>query len=163
MLLTIPDPMLRKKAEPVDSLLDITSIADELSRVRQENQGLGIAAPQIGKSLRIINFMYRGREYTIINPVIKNRKGAQWVVESCLSIPNKLYKVKRAKTLTLLGKDIHGKPIKLKFREDESPVAQHELDHLDGILIDERGIFYGNSEVEQHNKIAFSEEKSYER
>jgi len=156
MLVTIPNPILRKKAKSVDSLLDITSIADELSRVRQENQGSGIAAPQIGESLRIINFVYRGREYTVVNPIIKNRKGAQQVVEGCLSIPNELYKVKRAQTLMLLGEDIHRKSLKLKCREDESPIIEHEIDHLNGVLIDEKGIFYGNKKVEERDKVAFS-------
>jgi len=157
MLVTVPNPILRKKARPVDSTLDITSIADKLSRIRQENQGLGVAAPQIGESLRIINFVYRGREYTVVNPIIKNRKGVQQVVEGCLSIPNELYKVKRAQTLTLLGEDIHRKSLKLKCREDESPIIEHEIDHLNGILIDEKGIFYGNKKVEEHDKVAFSE------
>ena len=142
MLKKVPDPILRKKAVPVTTMLDLSSITEEMSRVRQESGGIGLAAPQIGHSIRIINIVFRGKEYTIFNPYIQHKKGAIKMFEGCLSVPDGIYQVTRPQTLTLFGTDAHGKPIKLKCKyPEESATAEHEVDHLDGILIDKKGTF----------------------
>ncbi len=81
MLVEPTSAILRQKAHAVTPemmiqvrILEI--VAEELSRVRQENNAAGIAAPQIGEPIRMINFVYRGLEHTIINPVIKHKKGS---------------------------------------------------------------------------------------
>ena len=114
MLRKIPDPILRKKSKPVDTDLDLTPLFEEMSRVRQENYGEGIAAPQIGELLRVINFVYKGKEVTVVNPTIKHKKGAVMATEGCLSIPDFVYKVKRSESLTLFGEDTHGESVKFK-------------------------------------------------
>jgi peptide deformylase len=140
MLIKLPDKRLRQKAVPATTKLDLTNITEEMSRVRQENGGIGLAAPQIGQSVRIINIVYRGKEYTIFNPYIQHKKGAVKMFEGCLSVDG-VYQVTRPQTLTLFGTDSHGRPVKLKCKTpEESSVAEHEVDHLDGILIDKKGI-----------------------
>ena len=154
------DPILRQKALPVEeeeeAMEHAREVAEEMSRVRQENNGIGLAAPQIGEPLRIINAVLRGREYTIINPYIKHRKGAVKVQESCLSLGNKVYEVKRPQRLTLYGEDIHGRPLKFRCRDvHETSVVEHEVDHLDGILIDEKGTYCGTRAMDEKEKVAF--------
>ncbi len=161
MLRKIPDPILRQKCVHATTKLDLSNITEEMSRVRQESGGIGLAAPQIGHSVRIINIVFRGKEYTIFNPYIKHRKGAVYMLEGCLSVPDAIYRVKRPMTLTLFGEDIHGKPIKLKCKTyEESSVAEHECDHLDGILIDEKGVYFSPTKSgvdKEKDKLAWAE------
>jgi len=157
-LITVPNPILRQKAVPVTTKLDLTTITSELSRIRQELGGAGLAAPQIGHSVRIINVVFRGREYTIFNPYIQHRKGATKILEGCLSIPGTIYQVTRPITLTLFGEDARGNPIKLKCKTfEESAVMEHEVDHLNGILIDKRGKYFSTTGIEKKDKLAFGE------
>jgi len=160
MLIKDPDPTLRQKALPVEeeeeAMEHAREVAEEMSRVRQEHNGVGLAAPQVGELLRIITVMLRGREHTIINPHIKHRKGSIKVHESCLSLGNKVYEVKRPQRLTLYGEDIHGRPLKFRCRDvHETSVVEHEVDHLDGILIDEKGTYRGKTTAEEKGKVAF--------
>jgi len=155
-LVTIPDTRLRETASPVTNQ-DISELVEEMSRIRQENGGIGIAAPQVGELLRVINVLFRGREVTIVNPVILHKKGKQVIYEGCLSLPGKLYRTTKSQKLTVIGADIYGKQIKLKCREDEAPVLEHEIDHLDGIMIDEKGTLVAEFKPVVQDKLAFSD------
>ncbi len=159
--MSLDHPNLRKEAKEVDpTTTDFTNLIEELSRIRQEKNGLGIAAPQVGVSVRIINFVFRGSEYVVFNPYIKNRKGATRIVESCLSIPENLYKVRRSTSLTLHGIDRDGKSVKFKAAIAEAHLFEHEVDHLNGILIDVKGTFVGTySATKEETKLAFGEIK----
>ena len=135
-----------------------------MSRIRQELGGAGLAAPQIGHLVRIINVVFRGKEYTVFNPYIQHKKGAVKMFEGCLSVPDAIYRVKRPITLTLFGEDAHGKPIKLKCKTpDESALMEHEVDHLNGVLIDKKGEYCsptasGMKKLEEEKgKLAFGE------
>lgn len=153
-LISVPNPILRKKSKVVTVLpLDLV---EELSRIRQENYAAGIAAPQIGELLRIINFVYKGGEVTVVNPVIKHKKGAVWMEEGCLSIPDFIYKVKRPESLTLLGEDTHGDLIKLRCDVFHAYIVEHEVDHLNGILIDVKGKIIGKKGKRKVGKLAWS-------
>jgi len=156
MLRKIPDPILRKKSKPVDTDLDLTPLFEEMSRVRQENYGEGIAAPQIGELLRIINFVYKGKEVTIVNPIIKYKKGAVMATEGCLSIPDFVYKVKRSESLTLFGEDTHGNSVKFKCDVYHAHTVEHEVDHLNGILIDIKGTLIGTKNEGKVDKLAWA-------
>lgn len=156
-LLTVTNPILRKKSKAVSPTANLTPIVEELSRIRQENYAAGIAAPQIGELLRIINFIYKGREVTVVNPVIKHKKGAVWLEEGCLSIPDILYTVKRPESLTLLGEDIHRNSIKLKCDVYHAHTVEHEVDHLNGVLIDVKGKPSGRKGYRKVGKLAWSE------
>jgi len=129
-----------------------------MSRIRQENSGIGIAAPQVGESLCIINIVYKNKEYTIINPQIKQRKGSHFSFESCLSVPTYVYKVIRPLSLTLHGTDTRGDKIVLKCNADEAAMVQHECDHLRGKLISKHGIPVGKKE-ENKEKLAWANER----
>lgn len=158
-LIVIPNPILRKRASEVSPTerLWTSHLIDEMSRVRQEGGGIGIAAPQLGESLRIINIVFRGREYTIFNPIIKHKRGAVKILEGCLSVPD-IYRVTRPMSLTLTGEDMHGNPVKLKCRDvSECAVAEHEVNHLDGILIDKIGEYFSPKFSNAKDKLAFGE------
>ena len=159
-LVSLDHPSLRKEAKEVDpTTTDFTNLIEELSRIRQEKNGLGIAAPQVGASVRIINFLYRGREYVVFNPYITNSKGSTRLVEGCLSLPGNLYKVRRSTSLTLHGLDKDGKSIKFKADITEAHLLEHEVDHLDGILIDTKGKFFGTYTSKEGLKLAFGEQE----
>ncbi len=160
ILVSLDHPSLRKEAKEVDpTKIDFTNLIEELSRIRQEKNGLGIAAPQVGESVRIINFVFRGREYVVFNPYITNKRGATRLVEGCLSIPGNLYKVRRSTSLTLHGIDKNGKSIKFKADITEAHLFEHEVDHLNGILIDIKGKFFGTHKPKEETKLAFGDTK----
>ncbi len=148
---------MAKAVDPTTT--DFTNLIEELSRIRQEKNGLGIAAPQLGASVRIINFVYRGSEYVVFNPYLKNRQGATRLIEGCLSIPGNLYKIRRSTSLTLHGIDKSGKSIKFKADITEAHLFEHEVDHLNGILIDVKGKFFGTHNRKEETKLAFGEVK----
>ncbi len=158
-LVTSDTKSLRSKSLKVDVFgAELKNLADELSRIRQQYNGRGISAPQVGKNVRLIIMVYKGREVVVVNPVISNRKGSQTSFEGCLSLPSAVYGVKRPQTLTVTGQDIDGNPVKYKCNDYDAPVAEHEVDHLDGILIDKRGKFVGMREETPKDKLAFAGE-----
>lgn len=159
-LVPLYHPNLRKEAKEVDpTTTDFTNLIEELSRIRQEKNGIGIAAPQVGVSVRIINFVFRGREYVVFNPYITNKKGTTRIIEGCLSIPGNLYKVRRSTSLTLHGIDRNGKSVKFKADITEAHMLEHEIDHLEGILIDVKGKFVDTYTPKEGTKLAFGETK----
>jgi peptide deformylase len=157
-MILVNDPILKQKARSA-TMEEAKAIADELSRVRQEENGLGIAAPQIGKSLRVINVVYRGKELTLINPAIKCKRGTFTVMEGCLSVPDYNYIVKRPEHCIAYGTDLQGNEVKLRCELTEASLLCHEVDHLDGILISKIGI---KAELkvkkEPEDKVAFANE-----
>jgi len=118
---------------------DLKTLAEELSRVLNEKQGQGLAAPQLGELVRVFVMKYRGKDLVVVNPTLKHKKGAWKVVERCFSIPEKWYEVKRPQSMTLFGTDLDGGGIKIKCDHILSSVVEHEVDHLSGILIDKKG------------------------
>ncbi len=159
-LITLPDKSLRKKAHSCNPPYEpYQEVVEELSRIRQENYGAGMAAPQIGVPIRMINIVYRGVEYTILNPTIRHKKGAHKYEESCLSVPDYMYEVQRPESVTLFGVLMHGTDIRLKCVDEEVSLVCHEVDHLDGILIDKRGTVLREKEVEDKpDKLAWAED-----
>jgi peptide deformylase len=155
-LVKVPNVILRHVSRPVVDQ-DISELVEEMSRIRQENNGVGLAAPQVGVLLRVINIFIRGKEITIINPETTNLKGAQNVQEGCLSIPGKLYSVIRPVKITVTGTDIRGNKITIRCRADETPIVVHEVEHLNGILIDKYGKLVATFTPENKDKIAFGE------
>lgn len=148
-ILTIPNAILRQECQPVK---EIDSEALALAKDLRELMGvkhrglipIGIAAPQIGASLRM--FVYRDNPYssmqstlTIINPEIVYTKGAVTLKETCLSIPDKEFLVKRHKLVKIKGLGLDGKYHSYKGNGLIAQILLHEINHLDGILIDEIG------------------------
>lgn len=146
MQLELTDEKLYDVCQPVPEGTDVTPILEEMARILMQCEtGVGIAANQVGRTERII--LIRTREYRemVINPqIIKTQCGMVSSVEGCLSFPETLgdyaqpVTVQRHKQITLVGFNPKWKPIKIKLRGLPSRVAQHEIDHLDGITIYQR-------------------------
>jgi peptide deformylase len=136
------DPVLRKTAAPVKRISsETTALIKRMESVMREANGLGLAAPQIGTSLRII--VYDAHEgnglRVLINPKIISRSGEQTEPkEGCLSIPGLQGVVKRANDLRVLGFDERNRQVSRRVKGLEARVIQHEIDHLDGILFIDR-------------------------
>jgi peptide deformylase len=97
--------------------------------------GVGLAAPQVGVSLRIIVIgMPHDEVKALINPEIVKSLGKRLVEEACLSVPGYGGEIERSVSVTVKGHDRHGKEIRLKGRELLAQVLEHEIDHLNGIL-----------------------------
>jgi len=136
-ILKDPHPVLRQKAEAVEfsDAEFLTDLAEDMIEMMLMNKGAGLAAPQIGASIRMIVFAGRGKAWTMCNPKIVKKSGSSKAVEGCLSIPDKKVMVNRAKSITVKFQNTDGDEQRLKFKGDEARVIQHEIDHLNGILI----------------------------
>jgi len=130
------DPVLRQKAKRVSRIDKSIQrlIADMVETVQQAN-GVGLAAPQVGASLRVIVLQMPEEEpIAIINPKIVKRAGEQEVNEGCLSIPGYFGEMKRSASVTVKGQDRQGKAIRIKATGLMAEVLEHEIDHLNGTL-----------------------------
>ncbi len=142
-IIVYPDPILLVKSQPVEGINQyIRNILDEMVIIMVANKGIGLAAPQIGISQRLITVMVNSRLYQVVNPLIAWQNGKQSDVEGCLSIPNELYEISRAKEIVLQGLNPEGKEICVLVNDLRARVFQHEIDHLDGILINLKGKRY---------------------
>lgn len=149
-ILTIPNDILRQKCRPVEEIdATVKALAEELvALMGVKHEGLilvSIAAPQVGEPLRM--FAYRVNPHSsvpdtrvIINPVLSLKKEPVMMNETCLSIPGKEYLVSRHKIVKLRGTNIYGRYCSYKETGIVAQVFQHELNHLDGILIDDIGV-----------------------
>lgn len=137
-----PDRVLYQVAKPVTKPTQATcELVERMRRAMLAANGVGLAAPQMGVSERII--IYKLPEENeplrvVLNPKIIDRKGEQIGPEGCLSIPLLQGDVKRANEVILKGTDLQGKPFRRRASKFEARVIQHEVDHLDGILFIER-------------------------
>lgn len=131
-------PALRKVAEPVARIdSSIQALVENMKEVMRNARGLGLAAPQLGISKRILIYQMKEKEgvRVLINPQISSMSGEQTEPrEGCLSIPGLHGTVKRAKVLRVRGFDHRNRPVNRKVYELEARVIQHEVDHLNGIL-----------------------------
>jgi peptide deformylase len=138
---TVPDPILRKKTKRVTSIDRSIKklIADMRETLHADTGRVGLAAPQVGVSLRITVIGLPDEEdIVLINGVIARRKGQRLVAEGCLSIPGYVGEIYRAETVTAKGLDISGKEIRIKAEGLLSQALEHEIDHLDGKLYIDR-------------------------
>ena len=132
----LPDPVLRQKAKRVSAIDNsIQQLIDDMVETMQQANGVGLAAPQVGVSLRVVVVQMPGEEpIAIINPKIVKRAGERGVTEGCLSVPGYAGEIKRSVSVTVKGQDRQGKAIRLKATELMAEALEHELDHLNGIL-----------------------------
>ena len=127
--------VLRQKAKPVLEVNDtIRTLLDDMAETMYESEGVGLAAPQIGISRRIIVVDVGEGLLELINPRLLKGKGKQIGEEGCLSVPGYFAPVERYKTIFVEGLDRTGKPVQVKARDFMAVALQHEMDHLDGIL-----------------------------
>jgi peptide deformylase len=138
------DPGLRERSEPVEEIDDgIKDLVAGLVDTVDEAEGLGLAAPQIGVSKRVIVVVEpdndgRRKHHVVINPEIVSACGEDVNEEGCLSIPGIFAKVKRPQSVALKGLDPAGRDISIEAKGLMARAFAHEIDHLDGILFTDR-------------------------
>ena len=133
---TVPDPVLRKKAKRVKAIdKSVRKLINDMQETLQTACGVGLAANQVGYTLRLIVLNVPGIDCkVVINPEVLRRIGSRVVNEGCLSIPGYIGEIKRSELVRVKGQDARGKEIKLKADGLFAEVLEHEIDHLNGIL-----------------------------
>ena len=137
-----PDAVLRMRANEIEQFDDdLARLADKMAHLMRDAHGVGLAATQVGVLQRLFVFQARDEEdvTAIVNPEITKRSRSTEVAdEGCLSLQGVLVPVERASEVTIEGRDVSGAPLTLELEEMDARVVQHELDHLDGVLMLER-------------------------
>lgn len=130
------DLVLRQKAKRVPAIDgSIQSLIDDMVATMQQQGGVGLAAPQIGVSLRVVVIQLPDEEpIALVNPEIVKRSGEREVVEGCLSVPGYAGDIKRSVSVTVKGWDRQGKTVRIKATGLKAQALEHELDHLNGVL-----------------------------
>ncbi len=158
-IVTLPQAILRRKARKVtDFGPDFQALADDMVETMRVAPGVGLAAPQVGESLRLIVVEYGDEEdeelppklYVLANPEI-TRTSPEMVTgaEGCLSIPGVQGDVERFAAVTVKGLNRHGRPMTVKAKGWLARIFQHEIDHLDGILFVDRATKLWQAEEQQ--------------
>ncbi len=135
------DPVLRQRASVVDAIDGtLKQLADDMTQTMYEAPGVGLAAPQVGVQKRV--FVYDAGDgagpFTVVNPVISEARGEWTYEEGCLSVPGLSWPIVRPKEVHLTGYDLDGNELSVEADEFLARVFQHEVDHLDGVLLVER-------------------------
>ena len=149
----VGDELLRKKSRPVEVVDDkIRQLMDDMyETMKHADDGVGIAAPQVGVLKRVIVIDLGeegdGRVYKLVNPQIIKQKGEQVCREGCLSVPGVTGDVVRPKEVVVEALDENGKKVKIKATDLLAICLSHEIDHLDGVLfIDKATKIYDSDE-----------------
>lgn len=147
-IITLPHPILRRKARKVtDFGKDFQQLVDDMVETMRDAPGVGLAAPQIAVSERLIVVEFGDEEdedapqklYVLANPeIISASEEMVPGIEGCLSVPELVGEVNRHQSITVKGLNRHGKPAKIKAEGWLARIFQHEMDHLDGILYPDR-------------------------
>ena len=142
-IIKYPDQILRKSAKAViDSAFndELKQLAAEMAKIMYQDDGIGLAGPQVAKSLRIVVIgLGRGKYKTYVNPEITfSSKDKTITEEGCLSLPKIFGFVSRPKKVHVKFQDLEGNVLKEKLKGMEAVVIQHEIDHLNGILFIDR-------------------------
>jgi len=134
------DPALRMKAREVESFdSDLERLVERMTNLMHEAQGVGLAATQTGVLRRVFVFVHGEEDRVLVNPAITSRSEETEVDdEGCLSLRDVLVPVERSTAVTIEGLDEKGNELRLELELPTARVVQHELDHLDGVLIIDR-------------------------
>lgn len=161
------DPVLRQRARPVEQFDGaLKKLAQEMVAVMKAHNGLGLAAPQVGVSSRVIVFGYeptgpddelpRIPLTTVVNPqVTKFSQEKETMAEGCLSLPGLELPVTRSAGVTVVGQTLDGKSVSIKAKGLVARILQHEIDHLDGILFTDRAATIGSLRDYQYARVVF--------
>ena len=168
-IVTLPEPVLRRKAHPVNRIdKNLQTVIDDMVETMRDAPGVGLAAPQIGLSERLIVVEYYERDedeekenapkkvWAVVNPeIIKASEETLMGVEGCLSIPNLVGEVERHAMVHVKGLNRHGKPVKVKAEGWLARIFQHEIDHLNGVLFTDRAtrVWQPPQEVEPEQEV----------
>jgi len=130
------DPILRRKAKWVERISsEERGLLSSMAKIMYENEGIGLAAPQIGVDKRIIIVDTGKGLLKLINPQVIEEEGEDSLSEGCLSLPEIFVPVNRAKRIRIEGLNEDKKLVKLRIEGFLARVIQHEVDHLNGVLI----------------------------
>lgn len=137
ILIGADNPILRKKTTRVRRVTkDIKNLIKDMIETMKEASGVGLAAPQVGTSVRVCIATLDGKITPLINPEITSRSKETYIdQEGCLSLPNVWIDIPRSMEITLTYTDLKGKQQERKLTHFDARVVQHEVDHLDGVLI----------------------------
>lgn len=147
-IVTVPEEILRRKAHKVtDFGNDFQTLVSDMIETLRDAPGVGLAAPQVGISQRLIVVEYGDDDdesvpkklFVVANPeIIQTSDTEVEGIEGCLSIPDLVGSVYRFESVVVKGLNRHGKPVKIKAEDWLARIFQHEIDHLDGILYTDR-------------------------
>jgi len=163
-IITLPDPVLRRKARPVTAFDgNLQSLIDDMIETMREAPGVGLAAPQVNISERLIVVEYGEEEeaedgtvieqpkklFVMVNPeIVKASEEMETGVEGCLSIPGIVGEVDRHLSVQVKGLNRRGQPVKVKAEGWLARIFQHEIDHLNGVLFPDRATRLWKPETE---------------
>ena len=151
-IVTLPEAVLRRKAHAVTKVdKKLQTLIDDMIETMRQAPGVGLAAPQIGLSERIIVIEYFEREedeenedapttvWAVLNPeIVKSSEETVMGIEGCLSVPGLVGEVERHAAIQVKGLNRHGKPTKIKAEGWLARIFQHEIDHLNGVIFTDR-------------------------
>ena len=130
------DPVLRQEALPIENIDGrVVRMVKDMVPVMYEAEGIGLAAPQVGIQKRLLVYDMGEGPQTLVNPQITESDGEWAFEEGCLSVPGLSFDIIRPKQVHLVGRDLEGNEVSIEADELLSRLFQHELDHLDGILL----------------------------
>jgi peptide deformylase len=133
------DPVLTTPAEPVTVFdKELRTLVADLTATMLDAPGVGLAAPQIGVSLRVFTYDVDGEVGHLINPSLDLSEELQDGLEGCLSVPDLAFECRRAMHVVAKGMNMYGEPVVLSGSELLARCVQHETDHLDGIVFIDR-------------------------
>ena len=134
---TFPDPILKQKAKKVKTIDGSIKklISDMIETICSSPGRVGLAAPQVGISLRVIVIGLPEEEaIVLVNPEIVRKRGERLIDEGCLSVPGYIGQIKRAETVTAKGRDRNGIAVRIKAEGLLAQALEHEIDHLNGLF-----------------------------
>jgi peptide deformylase len=170
-IVTLPEPVLRRKARTITTFdKNLQTLIDDMIETMRQAPGVGLAAPQVNISERLIVVEYAEEQeeeaegqpekpkklFVLINPeIVKSSAETLMGVEGCLSIPNLIGEVERHAVIQVKGLNRHGKPTKVKAEGWLARIFQHEIDHLNGILFPDRAtrVWQPQDEVEPEQEV----------
>jgi len=163
-IVTLPDPVLRRKAHKVSNFdKDLQVLVDDMIETMRDAPGVGLAAPQIAQSVRLIVVEYGDEDdedapkklYVVVNPeIVEASEEMVNGVEACLSVKGLVGDVDRHQKVVVKGLNRYGKPAKIKAEGWLARIFQHEIDHLDGVLYTDRATRVWTPKEEEENLIA---------
>jgi peptide deformylase len=148
-------PILREETRPVaDVGAEFQKLVDDMFETMYAAKGIGLAAPQVGRTERVAVVDVDGARHVIVNPEIVLREGSQKGEEGCLSIPDVYADVERAMRVIVKAQDREGKPIEIDATELLARCLQHEIDHLHGkLFIDYLGLLKRRAALKKWDKL----------
>jgi peptide deformylase len=169
-IVTLPDPVLRRKARAVTKFdRELQTVIDDMIETMREAPGVGLAAPQIGLSERLIVVEYYENEeaeqaedeakkkvWVMLNPeIVRASEEKVMGVEGCLSIPNLVGEVERHEAIQVKGLNRRGQPMRVKASGWLARIFQHEIDHVNGVVFTDRAtrVWIPKTEEEKEDRV----------